>query len=81
MKFSADQKRREAAREVAFRQRVYKSGLCSEASTRDQGLAPLNRLLTEYTETHDAALRPRAVKDRGARKLEAKPVTKPAKRK
>jgi len=68
MKFSADQKRGEAAREVAFRQRVYKSGLCSEASTRDQGLAPLNRLLTEYAETHESALRPRAVKDRGARK-------------
>ena len=39
-----------------------------QAITRDQRLALLNRLLTEYAETHESALRPRAVKDRGARK-------------
>ena len=45
--------------------------------------ALLNRLLTGYAETHEAALRPRAVKIVALEKdePEAKPVTKPAKRK
>src|SRR5262245_46622377 len=43
-----------------------------QVSTREHGLAPLNRLLTEYAETHEAALRPRAVKDRGRSKRRAR---------
>ena len=46
-------------------------------------LALLNRLLTKYAETHEAALRPRAIKIVALEndEPEAKPVTKPAKRK
>ena len=53
------------------------------AAPKDQRLALLNRLLTKYAETHEAALRPRAVKIVALEndEPEARPVTKPAKRK
>jgi hypothetical protein len=51
------------------------------AAPKDQRLALLNRLLTKYAETHEAALRPRAIKIVALEndEPEAKPVTKPAK--
>jgi hypothetical protein len=53
------------------------------AAPKDQRLALLNRLLTEYALTHGAELRPRAVKIVALEndEPEAKPATKPAKRK
>ena len=54
------------------------------AAPKDQRLALLNKLLTEYALTHETELRPRAVKIvalENDEEPEAKPMTRPAKRK
>jgi hypothetical protein len=52
------------------------------AAPKDQRLAVLNRLATEYAAAHDAALRPRAVKIVALEDGEPEPaLAKPAKRK